>query len=150
MFVKHLLLFLIEITLKFVCKPLSLITRNSYVHKSKYIYIKYSGFADIDFALIVYIKKLNELGYKTYESCQGQEYLIYKNRFSLNKDIEVDSSIKELPYIIADDFPKELITLFKDKGEMVEEIDNKKAIYGRKITSSEYIFVLKKWLRSLD
>lgn len=159
-FIKHLFLFLIEYVLFFVLKPISLIFKNCYAHKSEYIYIKHAGFVKVDLALITYIKKLNELGYKTYGACQGGEYFKYKNRFSIFKNTEIEGFYKENAYIIAEDFPKDLVKLFEEKGLYIEDVEynekliksliDKKVVYARNITSGEFIFILRKWYKSLE
>tara|TARA_Y100000588_G_scaffold282343_1_gene299494 strand:- start:18749 stop:19237 length:489 start_codon:yes stop_codon:yes gene_type:complete len=159
-FIKHFFLFLINYILSFVLKPISLLFKNCYSHKSEYIYLKHAGFVKVDLALITYIKKLNELGYKTYGACQGEEYFKYKNRFSLFKNTEIEGFYKEHAYIIAEDFPKELIQLFEENGLKIEDVEynekliksliNKKVVRARNINSGEFIFILRKWYNSLE
>lgn len=159
-FIKHFFLFLIEYTLFFILKPISLIFKNEPKHKTEYIYLKHAGFVSVDLALITYIKKLNELGYKTYGACQGEEYFKYKNRFSLFKNTEIEGFYQTHAYIIAEDFPKELIQLFEENSLKIEDVEynenliksliNKKIVRARNINSSEFIFILRKWYKSLE
>ena len=144
-FIKHFFLFLINYILSFVLKPISLLFKNCYSHKSEYIYLKHAGFVKVDLALITYIKKLNELGYKTYGACQGEEYFKYKNRFSLFKNTEIEGFYKEHAYIIAEDFED-----VEYNEKLIKSLINKKVVRARNINSGEFIFILRKWYNSLE